>query len=240
MEEIKEVTGEPAGKRGHSVCRRVLLGVLVCLAAAMLGIFCFVIDTLADAPALDPADIAPDGYRTTVLDRDGEELVTLMGEASNRVYIPMEEMSPWLPQAFVAIEDQRFYDHHGVDLRGIARAAWRNVTSGSLSEGASTITQQLIKNNVFDAGTTERTTMDRVRRKLQEQYLALRLERQTSKKWILENYLNTINLGGGTWGVQTASARYFGKDARELTLAESALLAGITKSPSAYNPLKHP
>ena len=240
MEEIKEVIGEPAGKRGHSVCRKVLLGVLVCLAAAMLGIFCFVIDTLADAPALDPADIAPDGYRTTVLDRDGEELVTLMGEASNRVYIPMEEMSPWLPQAFVAIEDQRFYDHHGVDLRGIVRAAWRNVTSGSLSEGASTITQQLIKNNVFDAGTTERTTMDRVRRKLQEQYLALRLERQTSKKWILENYLNTINLGGGTWGVQTASARYFGKDARDLTLAESALLAGITKSPSAYNPLKHP
>ena len=123
MEEIKEVIGEPAGKRGHPVCRKVLLGVLVCLAAAMLGIFCFVIDTLADAPALDPADIAPDGYRITVLDRDGEELVTLMGEASNRVYIPMEEMSPWLPQAFVAIEDQRFYDHHGVDLRGIVRAA---------------------------------------------------------------------------------------------------------------------
>ncbi len=240
MEEIKEVTGVPEGKRDHPIRRRVLLGALVCLAAVLLAGVWFAVDTLLRAPALDAEDIAPDGYRTTVLGRDGEEMVTLMGEASNRVYVSLEEMSPWLPQAFVAIEDQRFYDHHGVDLRGIARAVWRNVTSGSLSEGASTITQQLIKNNVFAAGTAERTNLDRVRRKLQEQYLALRLERQTSKEWILENYLNTINLGGGTWGVQTAAARYFGKDAKDLTLAESAVLAGITKSPSGYDPLKHP
>lgn len=240
MEEIKEETYIPAEKSDHPIRRRVFLGMLACLAVIILGVVWFVADTLADAPPLDADDIAPDGYRTTVLDRNGEEMVTLMGEASNRVYVSLEEMSPWLPQAFVAIEDQRFYDHNGIDLRGIARAAWRNVTSGSLSEGASTITQQLIKNNVFAAGTTERTSLDRVRRKLQEQYLAIRLERQTSKEWILENYLNTINLGSGTWGVQTAAVRYFGKDAKDLTLAESAVLAGITKSPAGYDPLKHP
>lgn len=206
-----------------------------CFAVSHLYIY-----TLATAPKLDTDDIAPDGYRTTVLDADGDEMATLAGEASNRIYVTLDKIPDDLQNAFIAIEDERFYTHCGVDLRGIVRAAWQNLTNGSLSQGASTITQQLIKNNVFAAGTTERTALDRIQRKLQEQYLALRLERKTSKEWILENYLNTINLGGGTWGVQTAAMRYFGKDVSDLVLSECAVLAGITKSPTSYNPLKNP
>ena len=145
-----------------------------------------------------------------------------------------------MQNAVVAIEDERFYDHPGIDLRGIARAAYRNLSAGRLTEGASTITQQLIKNNVFPDWTQERTVMDKVRRKLQEQLLALQLERRKSKDWILENYLNTINFGSGTWGVKTAAMRYFGKDVAELTLSECAVLAAIPKSPTGYNPLNHP
>ncbi|MCI7733505.1 MAG: PBP1A family penicillin-binding protein [Dysosmobacter sp.] len=220
--------------------RRLLRGALVCLAVLAAACIAFVGYTVATAPALDTGDVSPDGYRTTVLDDGGEEMVTLVGEASNRVYVTLDQIPEDLQNAFIAIEDERFWQHPGIDLRGIARAAWRNLTSGGLSEGASTITQQLIKNNVFAAGTAERTALDKIQRKIQEQYLALRLERQTSKEWILENYLNTINLGGGTWGVQTAAMRYFGKEVSELTLSECAVLAGITKSPNYYNPLKNP
>ena len=140
----------------------------------------------------------------------------------------------------ISIEDERFYRHPGVDLQGIARAAYRNIVAGRLSEGASTITQQLIKNNVFTDWTQEQTMIDKVSRKLQEQILAVQLERRESKEWILENYLNTINFGNGTWGVKTAAMRYFGKDISELTLSESAVLAAIPKSPVFYDPLNYP
>ena len=239
MDNIKE-TNPSWLERHRDTLRRVGLGCLAVCGTVCAAVLLFLIYTWATAPKLDTDDIAPDGYRTTVLDADGEEMVTLAGEASNRIYVTLDEIPEDLQNAFIAIEDERFYTHHGVDLRGIARAAWQNLTSGSLSQGASTITQQLIKNNVFAAGTTERTALDRIQRKLQEQYLALRLERKTSKEWILENYLNTINLGGGTWGVQTAALRYFGKDVSDLTLSECAVLAGITKSPTGYNPLKNP
>ena len=136
-------------------------------------------------------------------------------------------------------EDERFYDHNGIDLRGIVRAGIKGVTTGHFSEGASTITQQLLKNNVFDGWTTENSSQ-RVKRKLQEQYLALQLEKKVSKDWIMENYLNTINLGQNTLGVQAASRRYFGKDVSELNLSECAVIAGITQNPSKYNPISHP
>ena len=209
-------------------------GILCVLLACILGYI------LAAAPDLDRVDVSPQGYRTTVLDDDGETILTLMGEASNRVYVTIDQIPKDLQNAVVAIEDQRFYQHHGVDLRGVARAAYRNLTAGRLSEGASTLTQQLIKNNVFTGWTQEKTALDKITRKLQEQYLALQLERRESKDWILENYLNTINLGSGTWGVQTAAMRYFGKDVSDLTLSECAVLAGVIKSPSGYSPLKNP
>ena len=227
-------------KKTGAGLRRLGKGLLwgVGILAVLLG--CFLGYTLATAPDLDRVDVSPQGYRTTVLDDDGETILTLMGEASNRVYVTMDQIPKDLQDAVVAIEDQRFYRHHGVALRGVARAAYRNLTAGRLSEGASTLTQQLIKNNVFTGWTQEKTALDKITRKLQEQYLALQLERRESKDWILENYLNTINLGSGTWGVQTAAMRYFGKDVSDLTLSECAVLAGVIKSPSGYSPLKNP
>ena len=206
-----------------------------------LAAFCvFLALIIARAPALDLKDVTPDGYRTTVLDVDGNVALTLIGEASNRVYVDLDYIPADLQHAFVAIEDERFYTHPGIDLRGIVRAVWTGVSTGRFNQGASTITQQLLKNNVLTSWTEEKTFMDKVERKIQEQYLALILERRVSKDWILENYLNTINLGGGCWGVATASRYYFDKDVSSLTLSECAVLAGITKSPTAYNPLKHP
>ena len=206
-----------------------------------LAAFCvFLALIIARAPALDLKDVTPDGYRTTVLDVDGNVALTLIGEASNRVYVDLDYIPADLQHAFVAIEDERFYTHPGIDPRGIVRAVWTGVSTGRFNQGASTITQQLLKNNVLTSWTEEKTFMDKVERKIQEQYLALVLERRVSKDWILENYLNTINLGGGCWGVATASRYYFDKDVSSLTLSECAVLAGITKSPTAYNPLKHP
>lgn len=199
----------------------------------------FVEKMISDAPDIDEIDATPSGYMSTVLDAEGNVTAQLVGTGSNRVYVTLDEIPIELQYAFVAIEDERFYEHNGIDLRGIARAVVKGVSTGHFSEGASTITQQLLKNNVFEGWTTEDSSQ-RVERKLQEQYLALELEKKVSKDWIMENYLNTINLGQNTLGVQAASRRYFGKDVSELNLSECAVIAGITQNPSKYNPISHP
>lgn len=200
----------------------------------------FVLFQIVQAPNLTEADAAPEGYLSTILDKDENLVNTLYVTESNRIYVALENIPKDLQDAFVAIEDARFYEHHGIDLKGIVRAFGVGLKKGEFSQGASTITQQLLKNNVFTDWMSEETFYDRLCRKIQEQYLAVCLEQKYSKEWILENYLNTINLGGGTRGVQVASKYYFGKDVSNLTLAESTLLAGITKNPSRYNPLKNP
>ena len=212
--------------------------VLITLAAVAAGVF--VATAVAGAPELDKSDIVPDGYRTVVLDDEETLILTLIGEEANRIYVTLDEIPVNLQNAFVAIEDSRFWDHHGIDYRGVMRALWKDVSSRGISEGASTITQQLIKNNVLTGWTNETTFGEKLTRKLQEQHLALELEKTSSKEWILENYLNTINLGGGSWGVETASMRYFGKDVSQLTLSECAVLAAIPQSPSNYDPVRHP
>lgn len=221
--------------------RRAVLPVIfvTCLVLMAAGLS-FLILILSRAPELDIIDAQPDGYRTSVLDTDGNVVLTLSGQESNRVYVKLSEVPEDLQHAFVAIEDARFYTHHGIDVKGIARAVVQGIRHGRFSEGASTITQQLLKNNVFTDWTREETFIDKAERKIQEQYLAIVLETKVSKDWILENYLNTINLGGGNWGVQTAAKYYFNKDVSELTLSESAVIAGITKNPTSYNPLKNP
>ena len=134
-----------------------------------------------------------------------------------------------------------FYKHNGIDLQGIARAAVVGIArGGNFTEGASTLTQQLIKNNVFPNFTKEKTFYDKFQRKIQEQYLALQIEKKMDKSEIIESYLNTINLGQNCLGVQAASQRYFGKDVSDLTLSECAVIAGITQSPSTYDPITHP
>ena len=174
------------------------------------------------------------------MDNQGNETATLVASGSNRVYVTIDEIPLDLQHAFVAIEDARFYEHNGIDITGIVRAGITGITSGRFSQGASTITQQLLKNNVFTDWTSESSFADKMERKIQEQYLAIQLEKVEDKDWILENYLNTINLGQNTLGVQAASQRYFNKDVSELTLSECAVIAGITQNPSRYNPVSNP
>lgn len=203
---------------------------------AGVGLFMGVVDT---APDISNVDVAPAGYSTTVYDSEGNQVTKLVAENSNRVYVKLDKIPIDMQHAFVAIEDERFYTHNGIDIKGIMRAGVKAL-SGNLHQGASTITQQLLKNNVFTSWTEESSLVDKFKRKFQEQYCAIQLEKRMSKDQILENYLNTINLGQGTLGVQAASQRYFGKNVSDLNLSESAVIACITQNPSKWNPISHP
>ena len=212
---------------------------ILCFAGFAIGIG-FVRGAIDAAPSLDILDVQPQGYASQIYDADGNLMQTLVMEGSNREEVSFDQLPDDLVNAFIAIEDSRFYEHNGIDLKGILRAAYVGITNGRFSEGASTITQQLIKNNVLQGG-YETSMADKLRRKIQEQFLAVKLEDQLgSKETILEYYLNTINLGGNCLGVQTAAHRYFGKNVWELTLSECTVLAATTSNPSRYNPLTHP
>lgn len=220
--------------------KQILINCVVFIGILVLAVDVFLAVQILQAPKLSEADAAPEGYLSTILDKDENVINTLYITESNRIYVNLSNIPKDLQEAFIAIEDARFYSHNGIDLQGIVRAFFHGIANGNFSQGASTITQQLLKNNVFTDWMSETSFYDRLCRKIQEQYLAVRLEHNYSKEWILENYLNTINLGGGTRGVQVAAQYYFGKDVSQLSLAESALIAGITKNPSGYNPFTHP
>lgn len=194
---------------------------------------------IESAPDIASIDVSPEGYATKIFDCNENEIQTLSTEGSNRISVGIDQIPSNLQHAFIAIEDERFYEHNGIDIKGIMRAGALIFSSGKMSQGASTITQQLIKNNVFDGAFNE-TDIEKVKRKVQEQYLAVKLETKMSKNEILENYLNTISLGNGYYGVQAAANGYFNKDVSELTLSECAVIASITKSPTGLNPLKNP
>ncbi|PJK30954.1 transglycosylase domain-containing protein [Minwuia thermotolerans] len=171
------------------------------------------------------------GGTVAVLDRDGGELAVYGAPGSRAV--PLERLPEHLIDAVIAIEDRRFHSHFGLDPLGIARALWTNVTSGRVVQGGSTITQQLAKNLYLESDRT-------LKRKAQEAVLALLLEARFSKDRILELYLNRVYLGAGTYGVEAAAQRYFAKPAARLTLRESALIAGLLKAPSRYDPTRNP
>ena len=230
------------GKRAHVSLIRVLFVILItiCVVIGCTGIGAFrgIID---NAPDVNDIDISPLGYATFLYDGDGNQLRKLTAPSSNRLPVSIDQIPVDLQHAVVAIEDERFYEHNGIDVRGILRAFVKNLSSGNLSEGASTITQQLLKNNVFTNWTQESTWLERFTRKIQEQYLAVEIEKKINdKNVILENYLNTINLGAGTYGVQAAARKYFNKDVWDLNLSECTTLAGITQNPTKYNPIEHP
>ena len=230
------------GKRAHVSLIRVLFVILItiCVVIGCTGIGAFrgIID---NAPDVNDIDISPLGYATFLYDGDGNQLRKLTAPSSNRLPVSIDQIPVDLQHAVVAIEDERFYEHNGIDVRGILRAFVKNLSSGNLSEGASTITQQLLKNNVFTNWTQESTWLERFTRKIQEQYLAVEIEKKiNNKNVILENYLNTINLGAGTYGVQAAARKYFNKDVWNLNLSECTTLAGITQNPTQYNPIEHP
>lgn len=215
-----------------------LIGVAIIGTSAGIGIFKGI---LATAPDIGNIDVTPTGFSTFVYDIEGNQTAKLVSTDSNRIPVTIDMVPEDLQNAFVAIEDSRFYDHNGIDIKGIIRAGVVGIQNGGhFSEGASTITQQLLKNNVFTDWTSEDSFADRVKRKIQEQYLALELEKVMDKDTILINYMNTINLGQNTLGVQAASLRYFNKSVSDLTLSECAVIAGITKNPSRYNPITHP
>ena len=211
---------------------------LIVIGAAGIGIY--VKKVIDNTPEVTAKDIMPQGYTTNIVDSNGTLLEQLKDSDSNRVYKKYDEISPYMGKAFVAIEDERFFKHNGIDIQGIIRAGVNGVAHGfHFTEGASTLTQQLIKNNVFPNFINE-SRYQRIERKIQEQYLALKIEKEMSKEEILEAYMNTINLGQGCLGVQTAAQRYFNKDAKDLTLSECAVIAAITQSPSNLNPVSNP
>ncbi len=224
---------------------RTIVILIALMIVAVLGVASlYTTKLIATVPDASTIDISPSGFSTTIYDSAGAEIETLAASGANREFVELNQIPDDLQHAFVAIEDARFYDHNGIDVQGILRAVVvdiANVISGShASQGASTITQQLLKNNYFTTWTSETSFKDRLDRKIQEQYLAIQIEKVYTKEQILENYLNTINLGQNTLGVQAASNRYFNKDVSELTLSESAVIAGITQNPSKFNPISNP
>ena len=223
--------------------------ILFCFVASLFlgasfgyGLFRGVLDS---APDIHKIHVGPTSYATKIYDKKGNLMSTLVTEGSNRERVSYEELPKDLINAFVAIEDERFWRHNGIDFRSILRAVRGVVSDDSSAGGGSTITQQLLKNNVFGGGLHE-GKFEKYVRKIQEQYLALELEDQPGldkkeiKKSILTEYLNTINLGANTLGVKVAARRYFNKEVSELSLSESTVIAAITKNPSKLNPITHP
>jgi penicillin-binding protein 1A len=203
-----------------------VVGVWACV--ALVGVIVYV---GAHLPAIQSLEIPKRPPTIEIVGMDGSLLATRgeMGGAN----IALKDLPPYLPKAFIAIEDRRFYSHYGVDPVGIVRAAVANVMHRGVSQGGSTLTQQLAKNLFL---TQERT----LQRKLQEVELALWLEHKHSKAEILELYLNRVYFGSGAYGVEAAAQKYFGKSAKAVTLAEAAMLAGLVKSPSRLAPNRNP
>ena len=183
-------------------------------------------------PSLDTTQPAPLAESSRILAADGTVITALHGE-ENRETVPLERMPQTLRDAVVAIEDERFWDHKGVDPRSVLRAVYANATEGKVVEGGSTITQQYVKNELVGPDRT-------VRRKIREAALAYEVERRYTKQRILELYLNTIYFGNGAYGVQAAAVEYFGVGVDKMTLAQSALLAGLIRSPNRTDPYQQP
>src|SRR5216117_599827 len=215
-----------SGSRLFRYGRKVTL--LLLLAAAGFAVFLFY-GTWAQT--FDMKNVGEMPERNTVYDVDGKIYSRLAG--ANRLKVSLSEVSPFFINAVLAREDARFYEHKGVDWRGILRALVRDITSGSAKEVASSITQHLARNSLPLGGRT-------LSRKVLEAMVALRIERQFTKQQILELYINRIYFGTGCYGVETASQAYFGKSASKLNLSEAALLAGLIRSPNRFSPLKNP
>ena len=219
-----------SGRRGRGLFRLLYWGAVLGLwgAIATVGVVVWV---GAHLPAIQSLEIPKRPPTIQITGADGS-VIAIRGEMPG-ANVALKDLPPYLPKAFIAIEDRRFYSHHGIDPVGIARAAVANIMHRGVSQGGSTLTQQLAKNLFL---TQERT----LQRKLQEVELALWLERKHSKAEILELYLNRVYFGSGAYGVEAAAQRYFGKSAKNVTLAEAAMLAGLVKSPSRLAPNRNP
>lgn len=219
---------------GSTVVTAVVLAFVVLVGGAM-GVYAFVAKDLTPPDNLATREIA---RSAKIYDRHGEQLYEVFDpQFGRRTTVPLKEVSPYLVQATIATEDATFYENQGINIRGITRAAWNAMTTKEITQGGSSITQQLVKNVLIPE--EERTQLSVVR-KLKEAILALELTRRHSKGEILEFYLNEINYGNLSYGIEAAAGSYFGKSARELDLAESAMLAGIPQAPGRFSPLTNP
>lgn len=232
-------TQQAAKFLGVSVLAGAVLAGIALPAAGALG--------LAAKGSVEEFDEIPDNMeqpplsqRTTILDNEGGSIATVYSR--DRTVVPLKEISPYMQKAIVAIEDSRFYEHGAVDAKGILRALNQNAQSGGVSQGASTLTQQYVK-NVFveeagdDPTKVAEATQQTLGRKIRELKYAIQVEDKLGKKRILSNYLNITYFGQQAYGVEAAAQRYFSKSAKELQVQEAALLAGIVQSPSRYDPV---
>ncbi|ASF39655.1 penicillin-binding protein [Halobacillus halophilus] len=219
-------------KKGKPLFKKILLTILIVGLVLMIGTGGLFAYYISSAPKLDESQLSTP-FSSKVYDMN-DNLVTDLAGAERRTKVTYDDLPPVLKDAVIATEDSRFYDHIGIDFRRIVAAVGANITSGFGAEGASTITQQVVKRSFL-------TSKKTIERKVQEQYLAIKLDQEYSKEKILEMYMNKIYYGAGAYGVAEAAKTYFGKeDLNELTLPQAALLAGLPQRPSAYNPLENP
>ncbi|MBE5931682.1 MAG: penicillin-binding protein [Lachnospiraceae bacterium] len=228
-----------SSKLNVTAFRLFLIGVVFVVAVGVAAVAGIVKGLSATVPSVDLINVVPSGYASNTYFRDGTHAEILAGVEANRDYVEIVELPDYIKYAFVAMEDERFYEHDGIDMRGIMRALVSNLKEGGLDYGASTITQQLLKNQVFGGG-NEDNPIVKLSRKIQEQFLAVELENRLSKDTILEYYINTVNYGNTAYGLQTAAKVYFSKDAKDLTLSEVTVLAAIPYSPTFQNPIHYP
>ena len=215
-------------KKRFRIFKAILLLIFIALVVLCAGAFTVVYSYVKDAPEFDSSTLHPP-VTSYIYDRQGNEVARLYDE-QNRIEVPLEKIPVHVQKAFIAIEDERFYEHFGVDPLAIARAFMTNLRQRKWAvQGGSTITQQLIKDAFL-------TPEKKFRRKVQEAWLAIKMEQQYSKDEILEMYLNRIPFAHGAYGIEAAANTYFNKSTGELTIAEAALLAGIPRSPSYYSP----
>lgn len=207
----------------------IIISTSLVLFTGLLGALFYV--HAQDLPDINDVNLIANSQTSKIYSADGALLANLFSE--NRTVVPLKAVSKYMIDATVAAEDQRFFEHRGIDLKGIARALVEDIKAGDIKQGGSTISQQYIKNAYF---TNEQT----VGRKIKEAILAFNLERRSSKKEILEKYLNIIYFGHGAYGVEAASESFFGKNAKDITLAEAALLAGVVKNPVRFSPYINP
>ena len=226
-----------ARRRRSAHTRRIalLLAIAVVLgltAAVVLGAFATA-SAFRESCSLESLPIINKiGQNSRILDEDGNLLGVIAAE-QNRQVVSLSAMSPWIGKATVAIEDRRFYRHPGIDYEGIARAAVSNVEAGAIEQGGSTLTQQLVRNLFIE-------NEQSFERKIKEACLALKLDEAWGKERILQEYLNTVYYGHRAYGVQAASQTYFSKNAKDLSLAEAALISGLPQAPSAFDPFEQP
>ncbi len=236
--------GKIASHLGIMLLVAAVLGVVVSgLAIPFAGVAGFTARNVADSVDSLPQELETEQLpqRTEILDKSGKTIATLYDQ--NRVNVPLRQISRTMVQAIVAIEDYRFYQHGALDLKGTLRALLTNQASGGVSQGGSSITQQLVKLTLLNQADTDAerkaATDDTYGRKLKELRYAIALEKRHTKDWILERYLNTAYFGDGAYGVQAAAQHYFSTNAKDLDLRQSALLGGLVQSPEAYNPTRN-